>query len=168
MKNFEIILEEWKQKTKTSLLICVSMLTAGAVMLIVRQIVGWLFICAGIALAGSLYYKKMHMDKQLSEIADIDAFCRQFNSKDTLKLELLGLAITPDYAVLTLPYLKIYPLRKMAKFEVGLGESRKALFLTDKNGTRHKIAETMKGDALQKEFDQAYEEVRRIFNERAK
>ena len=53
------------------------------------------------------------------------------------------------------------------KFEVGLqGDIRKVLFLTDKSGKRHKIAETQKGDALQEEFDKAYEAVRAHFNNR--
>ena len=53
----------------------------------------------------------------------------------------------------------------MEKFEVGLqGNIRKVLFLTDKSGKRHKIAETQKGDALQEEFDKAYEAVRAHFN----
>ena len=59
----------------------------------------------------------------------------------------------------------VLPLDDMEKFEVGLqGDIRKVLFLTDKSGKRHKIAETQKGDALQEEFDKAYEAVRAHFN----
>ena len=70
--------------------------------------------------------------------------------------------------MITIPYLQIFRLEEMEKFEVGLqGDVRKALFLTDRGGIRHKIAETQKGDALQEEFDRAYNAVREYFSSRS-
>lgn len=166
-KTFNEILDGIRTKTKTSLLICVSMLTAGAILLISKHTVGWLFICMGAGLAYSLYNKNARLGKELSKISDMDAFSRQFAAGSSRCFDLLGLTITDEYAVMTIPYLQIFRLDDMEKFEVGLqADVRKALFLTDRNGKRHKIAETQKGDALQEEFDGAYEAVRRYFAER--
>ena len=165
--TFPEILNEIKKKTQASLLICVSMIVAGAILLISRHIVGWLFVCMGAGLAYSLYNKNSRLGKELSHITDMDSFTRQFAAGSSFFSELLGLTITEEYAVVTIPYLQIFRLTDMEKFEVGLqGDVRKALFLTDKRGTRHKIAETQKGDALQEEFDRAYETVRAFFTER--
>ena len=165
--TFPEILNEIKKKTQTSLLICVSMLVAGAILLISGHIVGWLFVCMGAGLAYSLYSKSSRLGKELSHISDMDSFSRQFAAGSSFYSELLGLTITDDYAVITVPYLQIFRLQEMEKFEVGLqGDVRKALFLTDRSGTRHKIAETQKGDALQEEFDRAYNAVRECFADR--
>ena len=162
--SFGKIIEENNTKTKTSRLICVSMLAAGVILLAFIHTIGWLFTCMGIVLAVSLINKDRRMRAMLALIDDMDGFCRQFDSEDSTHLELLGLTVMPDYTVLTLPYLQIFRHSDMEKFEVGLqGDVRKALFLTDRSGTRHRIAETQKGDALQEEFDRAYEAVRAIF-----
>lgn len=143
------------------------MLIASAVMLVTQHSIGWLFAIMGIVLALSLYSKRQRMQKELSKIGDFSSFCAQYDSANSTKLDLLGLTITDDYAVVTIPFLQIFPLCDMDRFEVGLqGDVRKALFLTDRNGDRHKIAETQKGDALQQEFDRAYEAVREIFGSR--
>lgn len=132
-----------------------------------KHMVGWLFICVGGILAYSLYNKQKNLRRELSKIGNLDQFCRLYDSSNSIRMELMGLTICGDYAVATLPVLKIFPMSKMEKFEVGLqGDVRKVLFLTDRNGTRHKIAETQKGDALQEEFDRAYEAVRDYFNNR--
>ena len=118
----------------------------------------------GIGLAYSLYNKNARLGKELSHISDMDGFCAQFAAGSSFYSDLLGLTISDDYAVITVPYLQIFRLDEMEKFEVGLqGDVRKALFLTGKDGRRHKIAETQKGDALQEEFDRAYEAVRELF-----
>ena len=166
-KTFSEILSDIKAKSKTSLLICVTMLIASAAMLLTQHSIGWLFAIMGIVLAVSLYSKNQRTQKELSKVRDYDDFCEQYVSDASTRLELLGLTITDDYAVVTIPYLQIFSLDEMEKFEVGLqGDIRKVLFLTDKNGERHRIAETQKGDALQKEFDIAYETVRKYFNGR--
>ena len=163
-KTFSEVLSDINNKSKTSLLICVTMLIAAAVMLLTQYSVGWLFAIMGIILAAALYSKHQRTQKELAKIHDFTSFCLQYDSART-KLELLALTITDEYAVVTLPYLQIFPLDDMEKFEVGLqGDIRKVLFLTDRNGRRHKIAETQKGDALQEEFDKAYEAVRAHFN----
>ena len=165
-KNFSEILSDINNKSKTSLLICVTMLIAAAVMLLTQHSIGWLFAIMGAILAASLYSKRQRTQKELSKVHDFNSFCSQYDSAGT-KLELLGLTVTDEYAVVTLPFLQIFPLGDMEKFEVGLqGDIRKVLFLTDKSGKRHKIAETQKGDALQEEFDKAYEAVRAHFNNR--
>ena len=151
-KTFSEVLSDINNKSKTSLLICVTMLIAAAVLLLTQYSVGWLFAIMGAMLAASLYSKHQRTKKELSKVDDFDSFCSQYDSAST-KLELLALTITDEYAVITLPYLQIFPLNDMDIFEVGLqGDIRKALFLTDKSGKRLKIAETQKGDALQEEF----------------
>ena len=166
-KTFSEILSDINAKTKTSFLICVSMLVAGTILLISKHSVSWLFLCGGTALALSLFLKQKNLKEELAKAGDLEQFCRLFDSADSTRLELLGLTVCGDYAVLTLPSLRIYPMKNMEKFEVGLqGDVRKALFLTDKSGRRYKIAETQKGDALQEEFDMAYEAVRAYFNNR--
>lgn len=143
------------------------MLIAGFILFATKNTVGWLFLCAGAALGYSLYNKQKSLKQELSKVENFDEFCREYDSWDSISLELLGFTICGDYAVVTIPSLRIYPLKDMEKFEVGLqGDVRKVLFLTDKNGKRYKIAETQKGDALQSEFDRAYEAIRDYFNNR--
>ncbi len=177
MENFEKILEVWQRKRQTSLLVCAAMFLAGIILLLTRHMVGWLLVCGGIVILGLLYYNKAHLEEQLDRIEDKEAFLRQFDSKDTLKFENLGFALTPDYIIMTLPYLQIYPLREMKKFEVGSkGETRRALFITDGNGRRHKLAEAdfaetdnkdkAKLEECRQEFAEAHREMRRIFGER--
>lgn len=46
----------------------------------------------------------------------------------------------------------------MEKVEVGIqGEVKKVLFLADRQGKRHEIISTAKGDGMQREFDRVYE-----------
>lgn len=166
-KSFEDIIAEIQNRTRTSSVILVSMLIAGIILLSSGHMVAWLFICMGTVLACSLLSKKTKLNKELSIITDMDAFCSEFDSAGCIHFDLLGLTLMKEYAVMELPYLQILALRDMEKFEVGLqGDIRKALFLTDRNGVRHKIAETQKGDALQEEFDGAYEAVREYFRGR--
>ena len=141
-KNFSEILSDINNKSKTSLLICVTMLIAAAVMLLTQHSIGWLFAIMGAILAASLYSKHQRTQKELSKVHDFNSFCSQYDSAGT-KLELLGLTITDEYAVVTLPFLQIFPLDDMEKFEVGLqGDIRKVLFLTDKSGKRHRTIST--------------------------
>jgi hypothetical protein len=166
-KTFRETITDIQNKSRTSLLICTSMLTAGVILLAFRHMVGWLFVCMGIALGYSLYNKNARMKKELAKISDMDRLSREYDAAEDNRFELLGLTITSEYAVMELPYFQIYCLADMAKFEVGIQENiRKALFLTDRSGQRHRIAETQKGDALQEEFDRAYETVRAYFNSR--
>lgn len=167
-RTFAEILSDINSKSKTSFVICVSMLAAGIVMYMTKHSVGWLFLCGSVALALSLIFKQKNLKTELAKTDGPEEFGKLFDSDDSIHLDLLGLTICGDYAVLTLPALRIFPMKDMEKFEVGLqGDVRKALFLTDKSGTRHRIAETQKGDALQEEFDKAYEAVRNYFNNRS-
>ena len=113
-KNFSEILSDINNKSKTSLLICVTMLIAAPAMLLTQHSVGWLFAIMGAILAASLYSKHQRTQKELSKVHDFDGFCTQYDSACT-KLELLGLTITDEYAVVTLPYLQIFPLKDMEK-----------------------------------------------------
>ena len=65
------------------------------------------------------------------------------------------------------PVLQVFLLHEMSKFEVGLaGDVQKVLFLTDRDGKRHPIAETRKEDDHQADFDRAYQQIRSIFAEK--
>lgn len=166
-KSFNDIIADIQNRTRTNCVIFVSMLIAGIILLAFGHMAGWLFVCMGAALGCSLFSKKARLNKELSVITDMDAFCSEFDSAKSIHFDLLGLTLMKEYAVMELPYLQIIPLRDMEKFEVGLqGDVRKSLFLTDRKGVRHMIAETQKGDALQEEFDRAYEAVRAYFTDR--
>lgn len=166
-KTFQEILDEERNRRRNSALVCVALLSAGIVLLVFRHLVGWLFLCLGAILGYALLQKYSHFREELSAVQDADAFCREFDREDGTRFPLLGLTLLDEYTVLEMPSLRIYPMKEMEKFEVGLqGNMRKVLFLTDRKGVRHQIAETQKGDALQEEFDGAYEAIREYFRNR--
>ena len=162
------ILTEQKNRNKTSLTIAAVLLIAGIVLFVTKQLVGGLFIVAGLILAAGLYTRSANLKKQLQRAGGMEKLDQQLSSDETVFFADHDLAVTPDLVVVQKPVFKVYVLEDMEKFEVGIGPEgvQKALFLTDSTGTRHKIAQTQKGDGRQESFDALYECVRGYFSSR--
>ena len=166
MKGFEDIIKEQKSSMKTSLTICVSLFVAAGAVFFVRRTIALFFLLVAVLLAVSLYSMYSKFKAQIADI-DVDEVAGEFISANSRYFMQFELTITDNYVIMERPAFKVYTLAKMEKFEVGIaGEMRKALFLTDFKGERHKIAETQKGDATQRDFDEAYECIRDYFNRR--
>ena len=166
LRTFEQILAEQKKKDTTSLSVAGTMLVAGVVLLIARQALGWLFIVLSLIVGGGLYSRRKSFQAELAKAGGAERLKAQLDSPRAQRFDDFFLILTPDIAVITYPVLKVFRLADMTKFEVGIGEVQKALFLTDQSGRRNKIAETQKGDGRQEAFDRLYEEVRAYFTER--
>lgn len=154
MKEFDIF-EKDQNSAKLKYTIGIAMLVIGAVMLYEKSYLGTIFIFIGAGLSLVTWCKGIDNKSELAKISDRAGFEREFSNGQ--KYIEFGLVITDNYAIVVRPALKIYRFDEMAKFEVGIaGEREKALFLTDKNGTRHPVARTFKGDGNQASFDKVY------------
>lgn len=165
--SLEHILKEQNQKQRTSLTVLAVLLLAGVILLAAKLTLGWLFIVMGALLAAGYTAGSGSFRKTLAAAGGVEGLKEQMSSPYARKFERFSLVITPDLAVTTAPVLKVLRLSDMQKFEVGIGTVQKALFLTDRAGTRNKIAETQKGDGLDQDFDALYSYVRDLFHSRA-
>ena len=163
------ILSEQKNKNKTSLTVTVVLIAAGVVLLLAKQWIGGLFIVAGAVLGAGLLSRTRDINAQLKKAGGEAGLSSQLASEGTSYYSSLDVVLTPELAVVCRPFFKVYALKDMAKFEVGIGPEgvQKALFLTEPDGTRNKIAQVQKGDGRQEAFDALYEAVRAYFNGRA-
>ena len=166
LRDLEQILAEQKKKNMTSLSVAVTMLIAGIVLLIAKQALGWLFIILSVIIAAGLISGRKSFEAELAKAGGKKSLAEQLGSADAQEFERFSLTLTPELAVISYPGLKVYRISDMEKFEVGLGNVQKALFLTDASGKRSKIAETQTGDGKQEEFDRLYERVREMFRAR--
>ena len=162
------IFTEQKNKSKTSLTISAVLIVAGVVLLIVKQLIGGLFVLIGMILAAGLLSRTNDIKKQLRAAGGEEALRAQMSAEQTRDFSDLDLVITPELAVICKPAFKVYALKDMQKFEVGIGPEgvQKAIFLTEADGTRHKIAQVQKGDGRQESFDALYEYIRGYFASR--
>ena len=166
-KNLNRILSDQKGKTRLSLLIFVSLAVASAFILPTGQAIGWAFLVMALVIGSAMLVRIRRSREELAKLGDTAEAEKKFKAPDTVYYEPFGLTVGRDFAVLEQPSLRVYPLGEMEKFEVGIaGDVRKVLFLTDRNGERHPIAETRKDRDYQKEFDRVYNQVREIFSER--
>ena len=163
------ILSEQKNKSKTSLTISVVLIAAGAVVLLAKQMIGGLFIVIGAILAAGLMSRSRDIKAQLEAAGGKAGLDAQLAAEGTRVYDDLDLAATPKFIIVYRPFFKVYTLENMDKFEVGIGPEgvQKALFLTEADGTRHKIVQVQKGDGRQESFDALYEQVRDYFKTRA-
>lgn len=163
------ILTEQKSKNKTSLTITVVLLAAGLVLLFSKQWIGGLFIVAGAVLGAGLLSRTRDIKAQLEKAGGEAGLSAQLAAERTEVFGDLDVILTPELAVVFRPFFKVYVLKDMEKFEVGIGPEgiQKALFLTAPDGTRNKIAQVQKGDGRQEAFDSLYESVRGYFADRA-
>ena len=166
-KNLNRILSDQKSKTKLSLLICGSLAVASAFILPTGQLIGWAFLVMAVITGATLTIRIRRSRAELAKLGSTEEAEKKFSAPDTVYYEPFGLTVGRDFAVTEQPALRVYLLGEMEKFEVGLaGDIRKVLFLTDRNGERYPIAETRKDRDYQKEFDQAYNQVKEIFSGR--
>ena len=166
-QNLNRILSEQKGKTKLSLLICLSMLAASVLLLVSGQMIGLVFLAMSLIIGAALLVRIRRARAEMSKLGNNDEAGKKLDGAGTVYYPAFGLTIGPDFAVLEKPALQVFLLHEMSKFEVGLaGDVQKVLFLTDRNGKRHPIAETRKEDDHQADFDRAYQQIRSIFAEK--
>lgn len=167
MTSDQILSEQKKNNTK-SLTISAALVIAGVVLLLAKQLIGGLFIVAGLILGAGLFSRYSDVKKQLQTAGGEEQLDIQLSSDSSISFADLDLAVTPELVVIQRPAFKVYALKDMQKFEVGIGPEgvQKALFLTDHSGTRHKIAQVQKGDGRQDAFDALYEVIRAYFSSR--
>ncbi len=168
-RTLDQILKDQNSRLRLSLTVFCSLLIAAVVLMIAKQVMGWVFLCMMLLMGAALFMRVKRYREETAKLGDREAFSRQMAGADTLQLESFGLTLTREAALLERPYLQVYRLEEMARFEVGLaGDAKKVLFLTDRERARHPIAETAKGDAKQVDFDRAYNWVRDWFHQRDK
>ena len=162
------ILSEQKSKNKTSLTITVVLVAAGVVLLLTKQVIGGLFIVLGGILGAGLFSRTKDIRTQLEKAGGEAGLDSQLAAEETLVFDDLDVIVTPELAIVYRPFFKVYVLKDMEKFEVGIGPEgvQKALFLTSPDGKRSKIAQVQKGDGRQEAFDSLYELVRGYFGAR--
>ena len=166
-QNLNRILSEQKSKTKLSLLICLSMLAASVLLLVSGQMIGLVFLAMSLIIGAALLVRIRRARAEMSKLGNNDEAGKKLDGADAVYYPAFGLTIGPDFAVLEKPVLQVFLLHEMSKFEVGLaGDVQKVLFLTDRDGKRHPIAETRKEDDHQADFDRAYQQIRSIFAEK--
>ncbi|MBR5959582.1 MAG: hypothetical protein IKZ98_01180 [Clostridia bacterium] len=164
-KNLNRILTEQKSKTNLSLLICLSLFIASVLLLVNGQMIGLVFLVMSLIIGTALLVRVRRAREELAKLGDNDEAGRKLDAGDAVHYPAFGLTIGPDFVVLEKPTLQVFLLGEMKKFEVGLaGDVRKVLFLTDRDGKRHPIAETRKEDDHQADFDRAYRQIRDIFS----
>ena len=164
-KNLNRILSEQKSKTNLSLLICLSMFVASVLLLVNGQMIGLVFLVMSLIIGTALLVRVRRAREELAKLGNNDEAGKKLDAKEAVYYPAFGLTIGPDFAVLEKPTLQVFLLGDMRKFEVGLaGDVRKVLFLTDRDGKRHPIAETRKEDDHQADFDRAYRQIREIFS----
>ena len=166
-QNLNRILSEQKGKTKLSLLICLSMLAASVLLLVSGQMIGLVFLAMSLIIGAALLGRIRRARAEMSKLGNNDEAGKKLDGAGAVYYPAFGLTIGPDFAVLEKPVLQVFLLHEMSKFEVGLaGDVQKVLFLTDRDGKRHPIAETRKEDDHQADFDRAYQQIRSIFAEK--
>ena len=166
-QNLNRILSEQKGKTKLSLLICLSMLAASVLLLVSGQMIGLVFLAMSLIIGAALLVRIRRARAEMSKLGNNDEAGKKLDGAGAVYYPAFGLTIGPDFAVLEKPALQVFLLHEMSKFEVGLaGDVQKVLFLTDRDGKRHPIAETRKEDDHQADFDRAYQQIRSIFAEK--
>lgn len=166
-QNLNRILSEQKGKTKLSLLICLSMLAASVLLLVSGQMIGLVFLTMSLIIGAALLVRIRRVRAEMSKLGNNDEAGKKLDGAGAVYYPAFGLTIGPDFAVLEKPVLQVFLLHEMSKFEVGLaGDVQKVLFLTDRDGKRHPIAETRKEDDHQADFDRAYQQIRSIFAEK--
>lgn len=166
-QNLNRILSEQKSKTKLSLLICLSTLAASVLLLVSGQMIGLVFLAMSLIIGAALLVRIRRARAEMSKLGNNDEAGKKLDGAGAVYYPAFGLTIGPDFAMLEKPVLQVFLLHEMSKFEVGLaGDVQKVLFLTDRDGKRHPIAETRKEDDHQADFDRAYQQIRAIFAEK--
>ena len=166
-KNLNRILSDQKSKTKLSLLICVSLAVASAFLLPSGQMIGWAFLVMAVITGSALAIRTRRSRAELARLGGTEEAEKKLKAKGTVYYEPFGRTVGEDFAIQERPALRVFLFSEMEKFEVGLGgTTHKVLFLTDREGKRHPVAETSRENDHQKEFDRAYGQIRDLFSAR--
>ena len=152
-KDLNRILSDQKSKTKLSLLICVSLAVASAFLLPAGQAIGWAFLVMAVITGTALAIRIRRSRTELAKLGSAEEAGKKLKAKGTVYYEPFGLTVGADFAILERPALRVFLFSEMEKFEVGLGgTTHKVLFLTDREGKRHPVAETSRENDHQKDF----------------
>ena len=162
--NYEKLKSKYERQYKGNLVIGIALIVIGLATIGVHLFSAIILCLMGISLWAMARKNK---EKNFSELAQVKS-PEDFNKsmgKSLLEMPEFSLYISDKYVVSELKSLKVYPLKEMKKFEVGIaGDKKKTLFLTDKSNVRWEIASTVKGDKRQEAFDKAYYKVKDIFD----
>lgn len=162
--NFEKLKRKYDRQYKLNLLIGTTLLVVGVITITNKVFIAVCLILMGILLAVMAKKNNIRNNAETNKITSIEEFNKSMK-KSLLDMPEFSLYISDKYVVSELRGLKVFVLKEMKKFEVGIaGDKKKSLFLTDKNGIRHEIAFTVKGDKRQKSFDQSYFKIKDIFD----
>ena len=166
MTNFEKITGQQKKSIRNHGLIAMLLIVVGILVAFAKQVSGYISLIMGVLLLVTVWTQYRNYSREMEKVrGNLEQFKKEVNEGKIY--DAYGLILTPDYAVVDGRELHIYKLKNMKKFEVGIEERiRKALFLTDKSGKRHQIAETYTGDGRQEQFDKLYGDVKEYFRKR--
>ena len=149
-----------QNKLKNSAVVAGTLIVFGVILIFAGQNIGYLFFLIGCILIGVVKKRKSFLQGEIEKLGSTENIKKEF--EDAVDIACFSLTITSQYVILQKPSFKVFRFHDMKKFEVGLDRDiRKALFLTEPDGTRHKIAETRKGDGNQEEFDKAYKIIKK-------
>lgn len=164
--NYERLKNKYERQYKGNLVIGIALIIIGLATISMHSFSAIILCLMGISLIGMARKNKGKNDDELAKISSPEDF-DQSMEKSLLDMREFSLYISNKYVVSELRGLKVYALKDMKKFEVGIaGDKKKTLFLTDKANDRHEIASTVKGDKRQESFDEAYRKVKDIFDKK--
>lgn len=162
--NFEKIKSKYDRQYRLSIVIGLTLIVMGIVTISSSAFIAICLIVMGISLSAMARKNNVRNNGQLAKITSVEDFNKSMG-KSLLDMPEFSLYISDRYVVSELKGLKVFVLKDMKKFEVGIaGDRKKSLFLTDKAGVRQEIASTVKGDKRQKSFDQVYFKIKDIFD----
>ena len=156
-KYYDFI-EERAKSLRLGMIIWISLLAAALLAILAGGVLGYVLAILGAAL-GVLNIRSQKALRSRLEGIDKEEFFNQLTEKETVEITGYRLMITRDYVLLYRNEVFIYPLKEMAKVEVGIRQQgsfkQKTLFLTDNAGKRNEIAVCNHAEQ-EKDFDSAY------------
>lgn len=163
-KYYDFI-EERAKSLRTGMIVWGSLLAVAFIGMFSDARLGVILALVGFALAVMNVKSQKALKSKLDIVDDKEEFFRQLTDPDLIEIKDCDLIIMKDYALVRREDIAVYPFAHMEKVEVGIqGKTGKVLFLTDRQGKRHKIVSCMSQDRLQEAFDKAY----RALSERVK
>lgn len=155
-QKYQDFIRERESRIRTGMIIWESMiciaLICGFSDIRVTLILGVL----GVGLAIVILKAQRDLRGKLDGIEDKEEFYRQLTAPDILEIAAPHLLAARDYVLVYRNDVYVYRLKDMEKLEVGIQGNSKTLFLTDKNGSRHELISTRKGETSQEDFDLVY------------
>ena len=156
-KYYDFIQERAK-RLQTGMIVWGSLLALAFICLFSNIVIAAILAVAGAFLAMTNIKARSGLKGKLDQIEDKEEFFRQLTAPDVAEFPDCHVIIARDYILVFKEDIFIYAFADMEKVEVGTqGEVKKVLFLADRQGKRHEIISTAKGDGMQREFDRVYE-----------